>query len=145
MSLHQNIVATKLTEKAFKLHDYIFNMFYQCPLQVKVENGQAAVKLDHVFQLKYIPFLIFSVFLTATILPGSCIFILICKLFFRNSFEISAVKLVSVILVGSCALCQLGNIILYFKFNEIEEAMNQIFDIERKCEFKIKKKMNKIC
>lgn len=133
MSFYKNTVATSLTGKAFKLHKLIFNTLYPCPVQVKIKNRRAAVKFANVLQWKYIPFLFFFVFVSSVLLPGSYLFLLTLKIFYRNSLEIGIVQMVTLIFAGSCSLCQLGVTILCFKSSDIEEFINQIFIIERKC------------
>lgn len=141
MSLPQNSVATDIAEKTLKLHDFIFTKVYQCPLQIKIKTHQIAVKLDHLFQRKYIPFLFFSVLLTSIILPFSCILLLIAKLYLQKSFQVGVVQTVALMFVGSCTLCQLGDFLSYFKFTGIEVVINQVFVIERKCKLTFTNKL----
>lgn len=136
MITFQNTVATPLAIKALKLHYFVYNSFYQCPLKVKIENCRVFVNLDNVLQLKYIPFLFNFVFVTSIIFPASCWFLLALKVFFRNSIEIGIVQLVIIIFAGSCTLSQLRVIMLYAKSSEIVNVINQIFVMEQRCKFK---------
>ncbi len=128
----QNTVATPLAAVAIKQHNYIFNRLYPCPLQVKIENGKAAIKVDYIFQSKYLPFILLFVLVTSILTPLSCLFLLTLKLFLSNTTQLGVVQLVIIIFVGSCTFCQLGVVVLYYKSSEIEGVVNQIFLLEQK-------------
>lgn len=133
MSNQKNAVASPLMEVAFKLHDYIFNTLYPYPLSVKITNGKAAIKIDKTLQSKYIPCILLSVFIIAILVPGSCIFLLLVKLFQPNATNFGVVEVVRFIVIGSCTIYQIKAVILYYNSTEIETATNQIFFIEQNC------------
>lgn len=114
MSFRQNSIATPFTEIAFKIHDYAFNALYPCPLHIKVENGIASIKVDNIFQLKYVPYLLIFLFVTILIYPGSCLFLLLLKFFQPNATNAGVVVLVLCISFASALLYQVGNVVLYY-------------------------------
>lgn len=130
---NKNAIATPLTEFAYKLHTYIFNGVYPCPLHLSFKNGRASMKLESVFQLKYIPFLLNFVLFTSIIIPGSCIFLLAFKLFKPNESSAGSLSLVCCIMLGSFSIYQVIICLLYYFSSGIDAVMNQMFLMERKC------------
>ncbi len=133
MSTSQNTVATPLAASAFKLHNNTFNALYPSPLNITIEYGRASIKLESIFQLKYIPFLLIFVIVTALIMPGSCLYLIFLKLFQPRASTVGVVQLVVFIFLGTCTMYQIGTLILYQNSSEIEAVVNQIFSVERKC------------
>ncbi len=133
----RNTVATPLVATSLKLHNFIFGQGYAYPLDITIQHSKVSVKVDNVFQLKYIPFFTALILFTFLIGFNSCLFVLSLKLF-RPKTPISVVAIIFSVLFGSCSFVEWASYIVYSRAKEIEVLLNQLFDIERNCKLKLK-------
>lgn len=129
-----NSILTPLVAEALQLNQIIFSKFYVYPLEIRINDGKISIKFDCVLQFKYLSFLIIFIIITVCLGLGSCIFVLLLKLF-CTTIPIDVAALVLCIFFGSFAFVEIMAYIFYFYFPEIETCGNQLFYLERKCEF----------
>lgn len=131
----RNAIATPLVANAYKLHCNIFHHFYSFPLQFHFENCQVSVKVDKIFQLKYIPLLLAIILITTLIGFNSCVFVLLLKLF-RPETEVIIPVIVFFVMLAFSSLFEWGTYLSFLRATEIETLLNQLFKLERNCKFK---------
>lgn len=130
---NRNSILTPFVAEALQLNQLIFSKFYLYPLQIRIINGQISLKFDHILQYKYISFLVIFI-ITICLGLGSCVLVLLLKLF-CTTIQVDVAALMLCIFFSAFVFVELLSYILYFSFPEIETAGNQLFSLERKCEF----------
>lgn len=134
MARVQNKVATPLLGQAYTLHNYIFNSMFPCPFQFIIHNGKIRVFSEKILKLKYIPFITALVIVTGLVGFGSCVFILTLQIF-KPMETFSIVALIFCLFLGTCSFLECGIYVIFVLSREIVPTLNQLFAIERTCEF----------
>ncbi len=134
MRIYQNSIATPYLQQAYNLHKLLFNSIYPFALEFRIQNGKLSFASDKIFRLKYIPFLIATVFVSATFGLGSCAFLLV-KEIFRPNENFNIVAKIFCIFLGRCLTFECGIYHTYCKSKEVVLVLNELFEIERYCKF----------
>lgn len=130
MNKFKNTFATPLVEKAYDLHKFMFNYVYPYPMSIQFQNGTVSFKVNNIFQLKYIPFLLILLVITIIACFGSCLFLLLLKLFHRSA-KVDAAELVVCLCFGFFVLLEWGIYVLHSRSKQTIEAVNHVLEIER--------------
>lgn len=128
----RNIIVTPFFIRAWNSHFCIYNCLYRFPFDLKFNSGTISFHVDSPLQLKYIPFIITQLIITACIGLGSCVFLPVYKLF-HPAANYGILTCFICVLLGSCAFLQCGIYTVCTFGTELETLMNQLFYIERSC------------
>ncbi len=132
--MSSNTFATSSVANAYKVHKVIYGHLYPYPMEIHIKNHKIFIEIDNIVQMKYIPFLIAFIVITAIIGFGSCALLLTLKIF-QPMPSFDAIAVIFCIFLACCSFLEIGTYITYWKTDQMETLFNQILCIERKCTF----------
>lgn len=133
MGRYKNSFATPFVEQAVKWSSLFYKILYPDPIHIYVKRGLFYFKVDNIFQLKYIPFIISTFGLTFLLMIGTCVALPILQKIQHDS-KITVVSIVLAILFSACAILEVGTYYLMCCMSpEIETSLNQLSLNERIC------------